>query len=470
LIISNNAEPLGTSYSLSSKAGYRWMAGAAICGTGLSIVLLVASIPAARQAHAVPSFAVQTGQPCANCHIGAFGPQLTPAGRDFKLHGYVGSDDKDHGLPLAFETEASFTHTAAPQQWPAPGFRPNDNASVDEVSVFYAGGITKDTGAFMQFSYYGVAQQAQVDNIDIRHVHEGELFGKDLLLGITLNNAPTVQDPWNSTPIWGFPFVRSWLAPTPAAATLVDGLLAQRVVGAGAYVLWDDLLYWEADAYKGLNEAALRAVGQTPFDESDRTAAFMPYARLALIKDWEKQHLEIGAFALSGSVLPGNDQTLGLYTRKTDAAFDATYQYITDPTKVESDRLSAHATFIHETATMDAVEAQALLGAFGEHSLDTLRIDMSYSFRATITPTIQYFRTTGTTDINYWGTPNGSPNSDGMIFEVAYVPWGKPDSPFPNVNLRIAVQYVDYFSYDGTTVNARSNNNLFFYMQTALNF
>ena len=52
-------------------------------------------------AQALPSFAIQTGQPCAACHIGAFGPQLNPYGRDFKLHGYVASDGNDHGLPLA---------------------------------------------------------------------------------------------------------------------------------------------------------------------------------------------------------------------------------------------------------------------------------------------------------------------------------------------------------------------------------
>jgi hypothetical protein len=58
------------------------------------------------------------------------------------------------------------------------------------------------------------------------------------------------------------------------------------------------------------------------------------------------------------------------------------------------------------------------------HILDTVRFDVSYSFAATVTPSMQYFRTTGTTDINYWTTPNGSPNSDGMILEVAYVPRG----------------------------------------------
>jgi len=422
-----------------------------------------------RPALAVPSFAIQTSQPCAACHIGAYGPHLTPAGRDFKLHGYIRSDGQDHGLPLAFTTQTSFTHTATSVPGgAAPGFKPNDNVAVDEVAAYYAGRITSEIGGFIAFKFDGVAQQAQIDVIDIRHVREGQLFGQDALFGITVNDGPTVQDAWNSTPFWGYPWSRSALAPTPMASTLVDGGLDQRVIGAGAYMLWNDLLYLEADAYKGLNTTALRAFGQ-PVDDSDRTTTFMPYARLAVIRDWEKHHVEFGAFALSASVVPGNDQTSGLSLRKTDVAFDATYQYITDPAKVTSDRLSAHATYIHETARMDTGDA-VLRGALPDHSLDTMRADVSYSFGATVTPSMQYFRTTGTADVTYWATPNGSPNSDGMIFEVAYVPWGKPDSPFPNVNLRLAVQYVNYFSFDGSPVNARSNNNFYFGFQTAVKF
>jgi len=447
------------------------MAAAVFCGSGFSIVLLLSAAMGTRPALAVPAFAVQTGQPCATCHIGAFGPHLTPQGRDFKLHGYVGNDGKDHGLPLAFTTQSSFTHTATSQPGgAAPGFKPNDNVAVDQVAAYYAGRITSDIGGFIEVKFDGVKQQAQVDNVDIRHVRESQLFGQDALFGITVNNAPTVQDAWNSTPVWGFPFNRSPLAPTPMATPLLDGALSQRVVGVGAYVLWNDLVYWEADAYKGLNTTALRAFGQVPIDESDRTTTFMPYTRFALLRDWEKHHVEVGAFAMSASVVPGGDQTLGLGARKTDVAFDATYQYITDPTKVTSDRLSAHATYIHETARMDADAAMALTGALPGHALDTMRVDISYSFGATITPAIQYFRTTGTADVNYWTTPNGSPNSDGMIFEVAYVPWGKPDSPFPNVNVRLAAQYVNYFTFDGSSTNARSNNNFYFSLRTAMKF
>jgi hypothetical protein len=122
-----------TSVAVGTNADRRW--GAAVRFCGLSILLLAAV--GTRPALAVPAFAVQTGQPCANCHIGAFGPHLTPAGRDFKLHGYVGSDGKDHGLPLAFTTITSFTHTAVPQPGgAAPGFRINDNIALDQAAAY----------------------------------------------------------------------------------------------------------------------------------------------------------------------------------------------------------------------------------------------------------------------------------------------------------------------------------------------
>src|SRR5262245_53562733 len=173
---------------------------------------------------AVPSYAIQTGQPCAICHVGAFGPQLKPYGRDFKLHGYVANDGQDHGLPLAMSTQSSFTHTFASQPGgAAPGFRPNDNVAFDELALYYAGRIAPKVGAFIEVTFDAVAQKIQLGNVDIRHAREGQLFGQDVYWGITANNSPTVQDPWNSTPAWGFPYNASPLAPTPMAATLVDG-------------------------------------------------------------------------------------------------------------------------------------------------------------------------------------------------------------------------------------------------------
>src|SRR5258707_2924897 len=136
------------------------------------LILLPLSVLGTDPARAVPSFAIQTGQPCAACHIGAFGPQLTPYGRDFKLHGYTANDGgKDHGLPLAMTTQSSFTHTLQPQPGgAAPGFRDNDNFAFDQLSLYYAGLIAPKVGGFIELNYDGVAQKAALNNVDIRYV------------------------------------------------------------------------------------------------------------------------------------------------------------------------------------------------------------------------------------------------------------------------------------------------------------
>ena len=106
-------------------------------------------------------------RPCATCHIGAFGPQLTPQGRDFKLHGYVGSDGQNHGLPIAFTTQTSFTHTqAAIPGGAASGFKPNDNVAFDQAAVYLAGRILPEVGAFARFRYNAVRQQPQLGYVD----------------------------------------------------------------------------------------------------------------------------------------------------------------------------------------------------------------------------------------------------------------------------------------------------------------
>lgn len=132
-------------------------------------------------------------------------------------------------------TQSSFTHTLQPQPGgAAPGFRDNDNFAFEQLSLYYAGQIAPKVGGFIELNYDGVAQKAALNNVDIRYVSEGQLLGQDVLWGVTVNNNPTVQDPWNSTPAWGFPYNRSALAPTPTASTLVDGGLGQRVAGVGS--------------------------------------------------------------------------------------------------------------------------------------------------------------------------------------------------------------------------------------------
>jgi hypothetical protein len=430
--------------------------------------LLLLALAYANNAHAVPSFAEQTGQPCAACHVGAFGPQLKQFGRDFKLNGYVASDGKPHSVPLSTSALASFTHTNNAQPAPAaPHYDTNNNFTLDQASLFYAGRIAGHFGAFIEVMYDGVAKQLQLNSIDIRYAHEKEIFGEDAVYGFTVNNNPTVTDLWNSTPSWGFPYNASPLAPSPLASTVIDGKLGQRVLGGGGYLMWNDLVYSEFNLYRGLGYDVLNATGVVPVAGTDKTTGAIPYWRLAVQHDFGRHYAQVGTYGLTADVLPAGIET-GFTDHFTDVAVDANYQFIWNPKNVTSDMISAHATVIHEDASLRA--SQALVGARESHGLNTFRADVSYSFAATVTPSIQYFQTNGTNDAAYWGTRNGSPNSSGIITEIAYVPWGKPDSWISWGNVRFAVQYVSYFRFDGSTNNAAANNALYFSVWAAAHF
>ena len=186
--------------------------------------------------------------------------------------------------------------------------------------------------------------------------------------------------------------------------------------------------------------------------------------------------LKIGAKAIGNwelSASPRGWRQQGLPTGAgvnsfADLGLDASYQFQFDPSKVTGDMISAHATLIREHG--DLAASQALLGSLANHELTTIRADVSYSFAATLTPSAQLFRTSGTTDPAYWGTPTGSPNSAGAIAEIAYVPFGKPNSPFQAWNVRFALQYVDYFQFNGDVNKANRNNALYASVWTALRF
>ena len=94
----------------------------------------------ASDAYALPAFAAQTGQPCQTCHVGGFGPQLTPFGRNFKLGGYTLRTGDNFTLPLAGMIVASFLHTQKDAPSPAaPHYGVNDNFALDQASIPVAG-------------------------------------------------------------------------------------------------------------------------------------------------------------------------------------------------------------------------------------------------------------------------------------------------------------------------------------------
>ncbi|MDP9007273.1 MAG: cytochrome C, partial [Pseudomonadota bacterium] len=280
-------------------------------------------------ARALPSFAQQTGQACSKCHVGGYGPQLKQYGRDFKLYAYVNGDKMNHLPPISITTISSFTNTQADAAKTLPHFEDNDNiAAAEKVKLAYAGALPGNiVGSFSEVSYDGVRRVLQLDNVDIRTAVNPTILGRDVVLGLDLNDRPTVQDLWNSTPTFELVPLTSALAPLPAASAIIDAKLAQRVVGGGAYGEWNNWLHAEVTAYRPLQNNIVRRMGLATPANADVYDGAIPYWRVALQHDLEDSHyFEIGAYGLSAQRLPTGVRTRG-DDRITDTAADATYQF-----------------------------------------------------------------------------------------------------------------------------------------------
>lgn len=421
---------------------------------------LLAAVLVPSAAEAIPSFAAQTGQPCSACHVGAFGPQLKPYGRDFKLHGYVTSDrndDDDLSERLTVMAKGSFNHTDAdfPPSPGGKGYGPNDNFSLDQIAVYYGGRITKNIGAIQEISYDGANRGFFWDALDARRAFEGEFLGEDFVAGILVGNQLGNTSIWNSGTPNGFPYNSSSIAPTPQAGTLFDDSLNGKIMGTGLYGLWNDWIYAEADVYAPLSLNMQQAVGNTASDKYD---GVIPYWHLAVQHDFDhhKHYFQVGTYGAVADRYPGTIKPVPTQTDHiADIGLEANYQYLADLDNV----LSFHATYVHEKEDLTA--SSVLNGTNPSDHLNTFNTDVTYSFNDTFVPTIGYFKTTGSSDAALYTSANGNPNSEGYIIDLAYVPFGKPDSYVTNGNMRLALQYTGYTRFDGTSKHASDNNTLF---------
>ena len=441
----------------------------------LSVVAgLVALGGFAPSAHALPSYARQTGLPCTGCHTAP--PELNAAGREFKLLGYVNlAANRDlisaassqryapmnllQVLPLGAWLETSFTSTKAPQ-----GATQNGNFEFpQDVSLFLAGAWGNHLGSFLQVTYNAQDDHFGMDNTDIRYANTTKVGGKELVYGITLNNNPTLEDLWNDTPAWGYPFILSDSAPGPAAAPIINGLLAEDVAGIGAYTMWNQHLYAAGTLYRSDHIGSPQPTDGTTASYNIRGVA--PYWRVAWQQIGAKYNLEVGAYGIHVASTPG--AVTGPEDKYTDYGPDVQY----DLTIHRKDTLSVRGTFIHETASLNATAANtAAANPDGvpeliDHKLNSGNVNVEYHFGDRYTAAIGGFDTSGTGDTYLYapaaisGSANGSPRSAGYIANVSY--W-----PLQNVDL--AVQYTGYTrfnggstNYDGAGRNASDNNTVY---------
>jgi hypothetical protein len=314
----------------------------------------------------------------------------------------------------------------------------------------------------VQVTYSGQSDHFGLDNTDIRYAKHTTLGSKDLLYGLTLNNSPTAEDVWNSTPSWGYPWLSSGNAPSPNAQPLIAGGLAQDVAGLGAYTMWNDHLYADFTLYRSAHLGGPQPLTGTDFPFNIHGVA--PYWRLAWQQTWGLNYLEVGTYGIYLSSVPGG--VTGIRDTYADPSFDLQYER---PFGV--DLLTVHTTYIHEISHLDATFAAG--GAAAPlHHLNTFRADATYHLRSRYTFTLGQFSTTGSADPILFapapvtGSLLGSPNSGGFRGQVGF---------WPKQNVELSAAYTAYtkfngasHNYDGSGRNASANNSV--YIALWLNF
>ena len=405
-----------------------------------------AALALSMNAQAVPSFARQTGMPCGACHT-VF-PELTAFGRSFKLNGYTltgmkqiqststaGSVKINEIPPLSAMLQVGFTNVAKGQD--------NQVQFPQELSLYYAGEISPHMGTFLQVTMDGPGKSFDFDMADVRYANHAMLGGHGLTYGVTLDNMPGMEDVWDTTPAWTYPYTTGT---GPDNGIGQSKLFHTMGAGLGGYALWDNHWYGAVSLYRS----------SPGMGHSIRN--FAPYWRLA----WQgylpnHAYLEVGTYGLYAKVdnmptttttfapvLPCTAIATGCavtstttmapngYTKYTDWALDTSYQQPLNGGNL----LSLHAVYLHEN--------QAISNGSG-NLLQQFRTDGSYEFGHWAQASLGYF--------NSWNSSNTAPTKDiaGFVAEADYLPWE---------NTKFSLQYTAYTKYTGSS-SASDNNTLY---------
>ena len=442
----------------------------------IALCLLGASV-FSTTSHAVPSFARQTGLECTACHISW--PELTTVGRQFKLGGYTlmkpvtqgerpwVSFDRDTNppiIPLAgfFQASASSTGSTNSAGTSSDDFPRQNELMVQQLSLFLAGRVNDHAGGFIQWSYDGLEKHSAMDNVDLRLTNRYQADNTDVLYGLSLNNSPTMSDIYNTTPVWGFPFASSSVAPTPAASAVIQEGLAQQVAGLNAYALWNRTVYAEVGAYRTADGmfSAFRA-GQD-LSTAAQLKDTAPYWRLALQHEWDEgtQSVMVGAFGLDVSKYPDPTDLSTPVDQFRDRGIDAQYQYVGD-----THRMTTQLSYIQEDQNLNGSFAAG--GASNiRNTLDVMSLKFTYYFQTKYGVSLGYQRIRGSNDDLLYntgsalsGSASASPDSAAYILEFNWLPLR---------DKRITLQYTAYdrfnggtSNYDGFGRNASDNNTLY---------
>ncbi|MGA2189755.1 MAG: hypothetical protein ABSH33_14575 [Steroidobacteraceae bacterium] len=467
----------------------------------------------ANPARALPLFARQTGMACLACHTNY--PELTHFGRMFKLQGYQLDDGKDIEV-TSDEGKQLLSLPAVPNLalfimsgWVQLGKALPDSGIPgatsyrdgiqfpQQVSLLYGGKIAPHFGAFAQVTYDSGPDTFNIDNTDFRFADTKILPNKTkLTYGVAVTNNPSTEDPYNTTPAFGFPYVPPEIAVPSLTGPVINAALAYQVAGPVFYVLWNEQLYAAFGFFRAA-ETGSTSPGNpitgspAPYDSGTANvlAGSSPYWRLSYEYDIDRYALELGTYGARWKVYPGaaaGTALSGLTNNYTDVAGDFQFQFIG-----EQNISTFKGTYVKENQSLDASSA---VGASNPTDwVSYLSADWTYWYQRKYGATVGYISTKGSTDPNAYpsaptlcaantcgvaaGTPgafpvgvtnsaNSNPTTNSWITELDYQAW---------LNVRFTLQYTHYTkfnggvtNYDGMGRNASDNDTTYLLLWFAL--
>lgn len=420
------------------------------------------------RANALPSFARQTGQKCAACHVGGNWPQLTPWGRFFKLSGYTaGSDfiDKEgfNHLPAGLFGQGGLTWAAQPNDTQGQSVVPkNGLPEFYQVTGEIASKFTNHLGVFYEYQvgntfpgWKGASAPA-----DIRSTHFFQLGGNELLLGIDSNNSPTVQDVWNTVPDWSFPFYASPQAPGGPASPIIGNLGGQSA-SVGTYALLNRQFYVEASFYRAATGFWRWMSAGTSFQAGGKNylQGYNPYWRAYWEKTRGSHSFMVGTFGMRASVYPDSSNPHGPADLFTDYGFDTQYQKLGS-----AHQFTLQGSYTYERRAWDASFPLGNVGtAVG--NVKFLNVNGSYSYNNSWAFHAGYTLADGNKDSTLYSVTDSfgnqvtaSPNTTSYSLEL---------DRHVTQNIQLAAQYRGFIDFnglrhnvDGIGRNASDNNTL----------
>ena len=457
-------------------------------------------------AAAIPLFNRQTGQNCVACHAGGQFPELTPYGRLFKMTGYTIGQ---RTIPFSAMAVASYSKVADTSKSDDPNadFQKNGSLIFATGSLFIGGKITDNFGAFTQITYDNYATQtddgkfhghSNADNIDVRYADRFIDGNRDLIFGVSVNNNPSVSDPWNTAAAW----MQYVPVPSPTSSQFIDGngpypgfAAGGNIAGITAYMFLNRMIYAEIGGYRSATGAF--RVMSAGIDDADNTKlnGLNPYWRLAFNHEWGAHSLMVGTSGMTSSIYddPLNTSDASTIHKFRDLLVDAMYQYLLDPHAITAQfsagkRQHKYPGFLvgQDSAFVDAL-GNPLPVSSESDSTTTIRMKVSYVYEAKYGGSLSFFDLRGSLNsanqtsgfdpatLTITSDPNaGAPSTRvtgnfsgdlatrGFTYEAFWM---------PVQYVRLGAQYTAYSryngasnNYDGFGRNARDNNSLFLYV------